>query len=487
MDFWKRQLLTLVSSARYISKKSIKIAVITAVAVSAIIFSHGPMALAQSSKLTTIYYVYLNNLYIGTASNKNSIKNALRKRAEKVGITDNDSLLAQVIFIPEETFNAKIDNAQTIKILENIMATKRKATAISLDGRQILYVDSHNTADQVIKNLELKYVSAQQLKELVARKALNSHSLPPLNENETRLLDVHFSKKVTLEDVMISPGEIISANQAITFLQKGTLEEKKYTVKDGDVLGSIANEHQLTLKQFLALNPGLTEDSVLKIGQEVNITVPKPFLEVMVEKEVNQKESIPYHNQVINDSSMPKGETNDRQAGSNGLQSVIYSVMEGNGQAIKKVILKSVILKQPVNHIIINGTKVIPSRGEGSFTWPTVGGYISSTMGYRWGKFHKGIDIARPSNYTIKAADNGVVIFAGWDGSYGNKIEIDHQNGYHTVYGHLSSIKVHVGQTVEKGSAIGIMGATGDATGVHLHFEVYKNGGLKNPLSYLRG
>jgi murein DD-endopeptidase MepM/ murein hydrolase activator NlpD len=103
----------------------------------------------------------------------------------------------------------------------------------------------------------------------------------------------------------------------------------------------------------------------------------------------------------------------------------------------------------------------------------------------RWGKMHKGIDIARPSNKTIKAADNGVVVFAGWSNGYGNKIIIDHQNGFQTLYGHMSSLNAKVGQTVSKGTAIGIMGATGDATGVHLHFEVYKNGSLVNPLDYI--
>ncbi|HYK74232.1 MAG TPA: M23 family metallopeptidase, partial [Pseudoneobacillus sp.] len=124
--------------------------------------------------------------------------------------------------------------------------------------------------------------------------------------------------------------------------------------------------------------------------------------------------------------------------------------------------------------------------GDGSFVLPTVGGYISSNMGYRWNKMHKGIDIARPSNRTIKTVDNGVVVFAGWDGGYGNKIIVDHQNGYRTVYAHLSSIEVNVGQTVPKGSQIGVMGSTGDSTGTHLHFEVYRNGALVNPLKYLR-
>ncbi|MFK4998969.1 M23 family metallopeptidase [Bacillus sp. N9] len=128
---------------------------------------------------------------------------------------------------------------------------------------------------------------------------------------------------------------------------------------------------------------------------------------------------------------------------------------------------------------------MIPSRGTGSLAWPANGGYISSHMGHRWGKLHKGIDIARPSNYTIKAADNGVVVSAGWDnGGYGNKIVIDHQNGMRTVYAHLDSVGVSAGQTVEKGAAIGVMGSTGHSTGVHLHFEVYKNGKLENPVNY---
>ena len=106
-------------------------------------------------------------------------------------------------------------------------------------------------------------------------------------------------------------------------------------------------------------------------------------------------------------------------------------------------------------------------------------------MGTRWGSMHRGIDIARPSSRSILAADNGVVVSAGWSGAYGNRIEIDHNNGYKTLYAHLSSINVSVGQTVSRGSKIGVMGSTGRSTGVHLHFEVTKNGSLVNPLSVL--
>nr|WP_259548534.1 peptidoglycan DD-metalloendopeptidase family protein [Heyndrickxia oleronia] len=174
-----------------------------------------------------------------------------------------------------------------------------------------------------------------------------------------------------------------------------------------------------------------------------------------------------------------------KQKGKNGKSELTYIIIEENGKQVKKDINEEKVLKKPVNHIVIVGTKVTPSRGSGDFAWPTNGGYISSQLGQRWGSMHKGIDIARPSNRTIKAADNGRVVFAGWDGGYGNKIIIDHNNGFRTVYAHLSSINVSAGEIVPKGSAIGVMGATGDATGIHLHFEVYKDGNLMNPLSYL--
>src|SRR5699024_8191581 len=105
------------------------------------------------------------------------------------------------------------------------------------------------------------------------------------------------------------------------------------------------------------------------------------------------------------------------------------------------------VVKEPVKKIVRIGTKVIPSRGTGELIWPADGGYISSYVGTRWGRMHKGIDIARPNSRTIMAADNGVVIEAGYSGGYGNKIVINHNNGMKTVYAHLSSIGVHVGQT----------------------------------------
>ncbi|MFF2450703.1 LysM peptidoglycan-binding domain-containing M23 family metallopeptidase [Neobacillus sp. NPDC058068] len=467
----------------------LKTAVITTMAASVIAFSNGPVAFATSPKLTTIYHVYLNGTYIGNVMDKDIIDKLVTEKVDtaKQSIKDvNLKIGPQVEYIPEQVFRSEANNQEAVQNIQSSFQIQAEASAILIDGTPVVYLDHEETAEQVIKNFKLQYVTEDQLTELETRKDSAETALPPLQENETRLLDVHLSKNVSVETVNVAPDKIMSAADAVTFLQKGTLEEKKYAIQEGDVLETIAEDHGLKLAEILALNPDITEETLLKIGQEINITALKPYIEVIVDKELNQKEDIPFANEVVEDSSMPKGDTKEKQKGQNGSRSVTYAITEQNGVTVKKDKSSEQILQQAVNHIVIKGTKASPSRGEGSFAWPTVGGYVSSQMGYRWGKLHKGIDIAGPSNRAIKAADNGVVVSAGWGNGYGNRVIIDHQNGFRTLYGHMSSLNVKVGQTVSKGTQIGIMGSTGDSTGVHLHFEVYKNGSLVNPLSYLK-
>ncbi|MCM3726843.1 M23 family metallopeptidase [Neobacillus cucumis] len=466
----------------------LKTTVITAMAASVIAFSNGPIAFALSSNSTKIYHVYLNGTYVGNVTDKNVVNKLIAEKvdtARKMFTNVDLKIEPQVQYIPEQVFNSTANNQQTVNHFNHIFRLEAESSAIIMDGTPVVYLDNKDSAEEVIRKLKLQYVSESQLNELEARNKQKDVVLPPLEENETRLLDVRLSKDVSIEEKNITPEKIMTADDAVTFLQKGTLEEKKYEVAAGDALETIAHKHGLKVGDLIALNPGLTAGSLLKVGQELNVTELKPFIEVIVDKEVSQKEVIPFSNQVVEDPSLPKGETKEKQPGQNGSRLVTYQISEQNGVAVKKEQSNEQNVVQPVNHIVVKGTKVIPSRGEGSLAWPAVGGYISSKQGMRWGKMHKGIDIARPSNKTIKAADNGVVVFAGWGNGYGNKIIIDHHNGFQTLYGHMSSLNVKAGQTVSKGTAIGIMGATGDATGVHLHFEVYKNGSLVNPLSYL--
>ncbi|MEW2431426.1 M23 family metallopeptidase [Micromonospora sp. NPDC047644] len=106
---------------------------------------------------------------------------------------------------------------------------------------------------------------------------------------------------------------------------------------------------------------------------------------------------------------------------------------------------------------------------------PMPGAGVTSCYGQRWGTLHAGIDLALPSGTPIHAAAAGTVTQAG-DASdgYGNSVFIDHGNGYLTHYAHQSRIAVTVGQAVKAGQVIGYEGATGDATGPHLHFEVHQ-------------
>lgn len=117
--------------------------------------------------------------------------------------------------------------------------------------------------------------------------------------------------------------------------------------------------------------------------------------------------------------------------------------------------------------------------GTGYFVWPAVNHFLS---GNDYWSGHLGIDIAAGEGAAIYAADSGVVVYAGpIGGGYGNMIMIDHGNGYHSLYAHLSVVSVYCGQSVYQGSVIGLAGSTGNSTGAHLHFEIRLNGGFINP------
>lgn len=122
---------------------------------------------------------------------------------------------------------------------------------------------------------------------------------------------------------------------------------------------------------------------------------------------------------------------------------------------------------------------------------PVRSGYASSHFGNRldpltgFNQFHRGIDFSGPAGADVLAVADGVVIFSGRDGNYGNLVDIDHGNGYMTRYAHNSQNLVQVGERVRAGQVIAKMGRTGRATGNHVHFEVWQNGRPVNPRQYL--
>ncbi|MBI2593900.1 M23 family metallopeptidase [Candidatus Daviesbacteria bacterium] len=121
--------------------------------------------------------------------------------------------------------------------------------------------------------------------------------------------------------------------------------------------------------------------------------------------------------------------------------------------------------------------------GGGNFMWP-----VNGQMSQYFAWYHPGIDLANRAAPAIYAADGGTVVVAGWPDNYGygNRVVVDHGNGYQTLYAHLSNIYVSAGQSISRGQSVGQMGSTGRSTGTHLHFEIRYKGIAVNPLAILK-
>lgn len=145
--------------------------------------------------------------------------------------------------------------------------------------------------------------------------------------------------------------------------------------------------------------------------------------------------------------------------------------------------MPKVQLWSPTSYIIRKTPDAGAVSATGNFAWPTSG---IITQYFRW--YHNGVDIANSSAPSVLAADAGTVVVSGWvdNAGFGNRVIIDHGNGYKTLYGHLQKIYVTVGQTVNRGDQVGQMGSTGRSTGTHLHFVVFRNGTAVDPLGYLK-
>jgi murein DD-endopeptidase MepM/ murein hydrolase activator NlpD len=123
--------------------------------------------------------------------------------------------------------------------------------------------------------------------------------------------------------------------------------------------------------------------------------------------------------------------------------------------------------------------------GAGVFIWPANNHFLSG-YDYSPGANHRGIDIDGNTGDATYAADNGVVVYSGWNNwGYGNVVVINHGNGWQTLYAHLSAYNVGCGQSVYQGTVIGAIGSTGNSSGSHLHYEMMYNGGKVNPWDYL--
>lgn len=434
-----------------------------------------------SSNILSVYHVLVNGQEIGVVDNPSVVKNWTSAKLDEEKAKNGLSLtLADYITYKEERkYKAPFDNEAALRALSDIADIKVEAVKLVVDGKVIGYAADQNTAEQVLAHVKEKYSGIPQAVKKVAVAAA-SLSAPA---KSSPIKEVTFKEQVQTESDSVTAAQVLPEDKLEELLVKGTFKQMTHTVVEGDCIGCIAKKYGITSNDIYANNPGVTENTLLQLGQQINVTAIRPLVTVQVKEELSQKETIAFSTQINNNDKLPKGETKTVQEGRDGSKMVQYEVTKENGQVVARTIVKQDVIAQPIAKIVERGTKVIPSRGTGRLSWPA-SGYISSGFGTRWGRMHKGIDIA--GSGSVLAADNGRVKFAGWDGDYGKAVIIDHGNGMETLYGHMSTISVNVGDVVAQGKKIGIKGSTGDSTGVHLHFEVHQNGRIQNPMRFLK-
>ncbi len=184
--------------------------------------------------------------------------------------------------------------------------------------------------------------------------------------------------------------------------------------------------------------------------------------------------------------------------------SVVYETMEADGEPMRAGrVLSAEFVNNGKTHSAVWFKEPGAPKGEyysmtgqslrrAYLTSPLAFSRITSVMGMRfhpihntW-KAHTGVDYGAPTGTPVRSVGDGVIEAAGWQGGYGNTVVVRHRNGHSTLYAHLSKIHVRKGQTVSQGQEVGAVGATGTATGPHLHFEFRVNGVHRDPLTLAR-
>lgn len=442
---------------RYINYKSV-IATIVILVLSGFLIS--------ANAKVNAFAVEVNGKRLAVTTDKTGAEKLIQNlKAEKARIWKRNVVVQQnLAFKNIQAKKYQLDNSVTLKSkLNKSLTFIAVATGIKVNGRTAVVVKDNQTAEQVL----------QQVKDSFKSDNLNIES-------------VNFQEKVELAEVPVSLKEVLPAEKAVQLLKEGKQKKLTHVVVKGDSLWSIARHYDMHVADLLQINPAIKGEH-LDLGQAINLVALEPMVNVAAVGQMTTKENVPYKVIVQNDSRQWRGSEKVKIHGKNGLREVTYKLSLKNGAVVGRQVLNEKVLQAPTNQVVVRGSRyVVASRsGGGKIGWP-ISGRITSGYGRRWGSMHTGLDIDGTTGEPVGAAAAGTVISAGWDGGYGKLVTIRHSNGLVTRYGHLSSIKVSVGQHVERGDLIGLVGSTGHSTGSHLHFEVLAGGSFQNPLKYLK-
>lgn len=462
-----------------------------------------------------VYNIYLDGKIIGAIEDKDALyalidekQQVIKERYNVQNVYPPNSL--EIIenysyttdYMDLNTIYNKIENIQDFTIL----GYEVKIGSNDNHDEYTLYTLDKNIFNEAVKDFILAFIDEE---------GYNNY----LNGNQESLegVGITYQDMQILEDIVIKRKNI-SVNEKIyensTDLAQDLLfgfnyKKKNYTVKLGDTIESVAEDNTLNTQEFLIANPEYSsKDSLLAVGDTVNITLIAPVISFsyLVDEVLEVEE--PFENKIERDNNQPSSYSEITTPGVTGiyLQEKKYTVV--NGEPNNDVDVQIIdTIREKVNQVttkgkkgsIIWGNEYAPDFGSG-WKWPTNSPYaITSPFGYRWGKTHQGIDISGTGEGSnIYAANDGVVIKVvtscpdngsypnSCGGGYGNQVIIDHGNNIYTTYAHMThKVRVSVGETVSRGQVIGYMGNSGQSKGVHLHFGYSvgsPSGNYKNPM-----
>ncbi|MDR3271439.1 MAG: peptidoglycan DD-metalloendopeptidase family protein [Peptococcaceae bacterium] len=439
----------------------------------------GIAGLLYLNTTANVTVVSVNGQNIGFADSNASAQSMLAAVLDKNGQsvsqtakTHDDVQFDQVRVKKKDWVAQKLSEQDLEKCLHMYVEGAR----VTIEDQTLLVLADLDAANQVLETFKNQFVQP----------------------TDTNIIEsVRFIENVQVSSAEVSPSEVKTAEEAMQLLQDGKTTTEVYTVQLNDSWWLIARKNDMKTQEVLAGNPGYNEDSSLRAGQQIHLVSNEPYIKVAVTGAVTLDVTIPFDVETKTDTSLGSGAMVVQQEGLDGSKSVTYAYEQENGKDIKKTVIAETVIQEPKTQIVAKGparaTTVAmagTSRGSGSVSglaliWP-IQGPFTSYYGYRASGFHTGIDIDGDTGDPFVAAAGGSVVSAGWNGSYGYTIVIDHGNGVATRYAHASKLLVSGGQSVSKGEVIGLVGSTGNSTGPHMHFEIIINGDTVNPLNYMR-
>jgi len=448
---------------------------------------------SAESIIPYVYRVYADGRLIGEVSSPDVVRRVIameldRKRSEHPELEwELDEGAVRIEKAP--ALWGEPDDVQTAEALFEALEPTAVGVEVVVDGKAVAVVKDEATAQRVLDRVKTELEQSDILTGLVILSSDSSQERDDdvLAEGKPELLSSRIVEEVQLLRRKIRPNDVMDENAVVEMLLQGDTKPTKYVVQEGDTPIGIAKKMNVPLQLLYMKNQDhrdLIERDLIRPGDELDLTVQRPAISIETVERGSETIAVQYETIYEEDPTMRKGQTKTVREGVKGVKQVTYLLTKVNGLLMEEEAIDEVILQEPVPAIVKRGTKIILGEGTGKFSWPVLNPNVTSNFGKRWGRQHKGIDITS-KNKNVLASDTGKVVYAGFKSDYGNHIIIDHQNGYKTLYAHLSKILVKKGDIVEKGEKIGIMGSTGRSTGVHLHFEIIVNGVEKNPRSYL--